>query len=1192
MHKKIKLLTSVFAAGAMLLTLPMPKISAAASGGAVTISTAEEFLEFAENCALDNWSRGKTVTLTADIDFRGKDFVPVPIFCGNFDGGNHTVSGIKIDSEGSHTGMFRYIAAGGIVHDLNVNGSISPSGSGNSAGGIVGVNSGTLQKCTFSGTVSGNSNIGGIAGENTVSGRIIECSAAGTLNGKTCTGGIVGDNHGQLLKCTNTAGINLSANETSESLTEIGEAELEQLTGSDSGEENDRLTDSSTDTGGIAGHSDGVIQSCTNSGPVGYPHVGYNVGGIAGRQSGYLSDCTNTGTIKGRKEVGGIVGQAEPNITYTPGEGSFSAVRAELDTLNALINAALNSTENTGDKVFARLDSMKVLTDNAIGCTENMADQLTDFADGNIEAVNDLTSDITEALNRMVPAMDSFSGVGADLEQLSNWLQTAADSLKTAADSTDNAVSDLENAVDKLIKCSNDFQTASQNMKKALETIENSVLSDDMDALDEALKQLQEAAIAMSDVFADISDIVDGFSGTDNDNSNTGEEGGDDNGENNGDNNNDLGFDFDTSFDWNEIVSKEDSEKLSADAARLSFALRLMSDSLRVISNNMPALRSSFNTSKNFLKTAFDNLSNASSQLTNALWDIESAMDDAKAVSDAAGAALDALSSAASYGSSIGREVQSAFDDISDAADLLANSEERPFKPLGSEFGDNSDQLFDTAKALSDEAGKLGDELEDGGSEMINYLRDINDQVRAVYNAVLDAFDDIQDNISNAVTDGIVEDTSEEDIAAAKDGKVGSCRNEGYVEGDRNIGGIAGAVAIEIDADPEDDLSDRFRFGSVYETKAILYKCVNYGAIEAKKECAGGAAGRMDLGTAMHCENYGSVTGGDGSSYIGGIAGLTDAAVRNCYSKCALSGGNYIGGIAGRAGNLSDCCAIVNIEEGTEYLGAIAGGTKEKSVLSGNRFVDTGFAAVDGISYVNRAEPVEFKTLLKTEGVPSEFTSFSITFVANGKTVEQTMFDYGDDLSLIPLPQVPALSGEYGEWPEFDTSGLKSDIVVEAIYSPWITLTGSSENGGEGEEKLALALAEGQFTEEAVLHAEESGETPPVSGDNVRVLKVTLEGTELTGDDITPIRLLNSEGNARVYQYEGESGVWRKVDSRVNGKYIVVEMKGTEGIFAVEKVGIEGWVIAVIAGGAAVIVVLIVMIVMIKSRKKKKAKIN
>ena len=43
--------------------------------------------------------------------------------------------------------------------------------------------------------------------------------------------------------------------------------------------------------------------------------MGYNVGGIVGRQSGYLDGCRNTGTVRGRKDVGGIAGQLEPQVT-------------------------------------------------------------------------------------------------------------------------------------------------------------------------------------------------------------------------------------------------------------------------------------------------------------------------------------------------------------------------------------------------------------------------------------------------------------------------------------------------------------------------------------------------------------------------------------------------------------------------------------------------------------------------------------------------------------------------------------------------------------------------------------------------------------------------------------------------------------------------------------------------------------
>ena len=96
----------------------------------------------------------------------------------------------------------------------------------------------------------------------------------------------------------------------------------------------------------------------------------------------------------------------------------------------------------------------------------------------------------------------------------------------------------------------------------------------------------------------------------------------------------------------------------------------------------------------------------------------------------------------------------------------------------------------------------------------------------------------------------------------------------GKIEADINVGGIAGAMAIEYDLDPEDDISAvgnrslNFR----YETKAVALRCRNYGSVISKKNCAGGIVGRMDLGTAAECEGYGYVQSTNGD-YVGRILG-------------------------------------------------------------------------------------------------------------------------------------------------------------------------------------------------------------------------------------------------------------------------------------------------------------------------------
>ena len=58
----------------------------------LTLRTAEDLLELAEQCSLDSWSRDVLVVLNNDISLSGIDFLPIPSFGGTLEGGGHTVS--------------------------------------------------------------------------------------------------------------------------------------------------------------------------------------------------------------------------------------------------------------------------------------------------------------------------------------------------------------------------------------------------------------------------------------------------------------------------------------------------------------------------------------------------------------------------------------------------------------------------------------------------------------------------------------------------------------------------------------------------------------------------------------------------------------------------------------------------------------------------------------------------------------------------------------------------------------------------------------------------------------------------------------------------------------------------------------------------------------------------------------------
>ncbi len=1125
-------------AGWMVCSLPA---ALAIEPDNIIISSVEDLQDLSKRCTLDAWSQGKTVTLAADLDLGETEFSPIPTFGGTFLGQGHTISGLRITSAGSNMGLFRYVQPGAVVQDLTVKGTVAPEGSRSAVGGIAGENAGTLLDCAFHGAVLGENAVGGIAGRNSVSGQIIGCTASGAVTGESATGGIAGRSSGLLLNCENTAGVNLTRTESElDLMAEDAGAALAELAAA--GDEAYYLLNSCSDTGGIVGWTAGVVQGCVNSGDVGYPHVGYNTGGVAGRQNGYMSGCVNHGAVHGRKDVGGIVGQAEPYLLMDPGRDSLEQLKKELDTLESLIDRALNDAQRTGDDVSARLSVMGDYASAAQDSSRRLLDQVVDFADGTVDTVNLILADTTKALDQLSPALKDLSEVGGRLEEMSGSLGDAMDALGDGLEVGDQAVSSLHAAAGALRQAGPSLENALDGVEDSLDALTRGLLSDDSDSIYTALTRLHRSVGQLGDAFSSIGQAADA-----------------------------LG-DF--------LTGSGEFPDLIAPVRELGRALRSIASALDRVDRAIPQLREDWQEASSSMKGAFDELRDAGDSMDQALASLQLALDQTGQLSGPLGEALDRLKDMSGSSAQAGKLLSSAFSTMSEVTDTLTEDGPRTFTPLGDKAQESTDSLYGSLNSLSGELEALNRDLSGGGDLLADDMRAINRQFNVVFDVLLNALTDLRDDVE-AGPEAIIQDTSDEDISATREGKVDSCSNTGAVEGDKNVGGIVGAMAVEADLDPEDDIS--LSFGATFETKAVLQDCVNRGSVTAKKDCAGGLAGRMDLGTALGCQSYGAVASTNGD-YVGGAAGWADASIRGCFCKNTLSGGSYVGGVAGWASRVKDCRSIAVIGEGTECLGAVAGEMEAGGVLSGNLFVDTGWGGVDGVSYAGRAEPVPFEALAALPDLPQEFTAFTLTLMADGALVAQLPFLYGDDLSRLALPDVPEKAGCYGLWPEFDTAGTGSDLTLEAVYTPWVTLVSSEECEG----KLARALAEGQFTEKAVLHVTDSTQTPPASsGEEACVWDISLTGTQTPGGDSIPLRLLDTGGgSAEVWRLE--DGQWQAVEAGQNGQYLLLTMEGTQGTFCVVPQASQlPW--PLIGGGAALATLLVLAGRHIKNRRAVKA---
>ena len=184
-------------------TYPAVNTSATYSGGDGTqanpyiIGSATDFAQFAKNTTSKNYN-DTYFKLDVDINLNNKPWTPTGSFAGAFDGQHHKITGLKVSIADSYVGLFSQIDARSCLNaslsNLHVSGDVENTkiSEYDCAGGICGDNAtGVIANCSFSGSVRGVGNAGGIAGE--CNGKITSCKSTASVFGKYA-GGIAGKN--------------------------------------------------------------------------------------------------------------------------------------------------------------------------------------------------------------------------------------------------------------------------------------------------------------------------------------------------------------------------------------------------------------------------------------------------------------------------------------------------------------------------------------------------------------------------------------------------------------------------------------------------------------------------------------------------------------------------------------------------------------------------------------------------------------------------------------------------------------------------------------------------------------------------------------------------------------------------------------------------------------------------------------
>ena len=1121
MKQRIRKCLCLLLAGILLLSLSAPAW-AAEEADTLHLYTAEDLEALSRACTLDSWSRGKTVILEADIDLTGTDFSPIPTFGGCFEGRGHTISGLSLTGSGNVRGLFRYVQSTGVVRDLTVEGSISPSGRKNTLGGLVGQNSGLLTNCAFTGSVSGKDSIGGLVGINEAGGQIVNCTFSGAVTGEHYVGGIAGQNLGTVIRCQNSGNINTTEVETELSLDEVNREQLNAA-------ENVPVC---TDIGGIAGFSSGILQSCVNSGAVGYAHVGYNIGGITGRQSGYLNGCTNSGAVLGRKDVGGIAGQLEPEVRLLYNGGQMGDLLDELEVLQDRIDQTRRDVRGISSDISAQMQTLSDRTEEARGAVSDLADAAADWADENIDAVNSVTARLSWLSDEMVPLLEDGAEALDLAETLAEEMDDLLDDLRAAGKLGTDAAAEGENVLRDLHQCLSDGRTAMTRARAALEHLQ------------QALGKREDTLPALEELFAAVETLAEDCAGAAASAA--------------------RALDILWSAGGLEGITPEEKEALTAALADLQNGFSQVADALPAAGAAIAGLVDALDSEE--LAAALEEAEAAGEALAAAVQALAQAADSGRNAAADLQELLAQLGSGKGGLDEAGETAGSLMDSLSDLGwalyDLCREWAEQPaisFRPMGSELREREDALGEAFSALLADGSALQKTMTDAADTLLDDLDGIGSQ----FSVILDRLRKVLEGSGESVEDRF-EDVSDQETGAADTGSLSGARNTGSVEGDINVGGIVGSMAIEYDFDPEDDLvreGDR-SLDVRYQTRAVVTACVNSGEVTGKQDYVGGVAGLMDLGRVSGCESYGAVSSTNGD-YVGGIAGASWGSIRGCWSKGCLSGGDYIGGVAGLGATIVDCHTLITIDEGAAYLGAVAGSVDSGGTVSGNSFTSESLGALDGISYAGQAEPVDFDTLCATSGAPEGFSQLELTFVAEGRVIAVIPFLYGQGIE--SLPEIPAKEGYSAAWPELDYTHLTVSQTLEAVYTPYSSAL--TDDGGE----LPEILVDGSFSSRAVVShtAEEVSWTDQAGQHSGTAYTVTVEDPDLAEMSYTVhVRLPDPDKRYSLWIREGEE--WQEAEGEIDGHYLLVSSREAEITFCVTER--SGAPLVWIAAAAAVLI--------------------
>lgn len=640
---------------------------------------------------------------------------------------------------------------------------------------------------------------------------------------------------------------------------------------------------------------------------------------------------------------------------------------------------------------------------------------------------------------------------------------------------------------------------------------------------------------------------------------------------------------FEAEVDRNAEILESDSDSIDTKKNELEDSV---SDRREFHSDEVDKFDKGFEEKNNEVKDITGNITSNASDIADNIGDMRRSPSYVDIINDR-NTKLENLISAIKNINEISRRMKNDYENKKESADDIA----RDFEALSSEIDElysksnelldyidtekkdlrgNIDNSYDAVTGkrdeLEEEINKARQDLRNGRQSIKGSVDGVKNELDNIRNTIQDGGDRLKDKIDEGK---IYFDVSLNPPKEYAFGRLENSVNRAVISGDINTAGIVARVGIDAtdsivtESDLEDQVESKGDRSLNFSNNvfALIQSNTNEAEIKVKNDYAGGIVAKADYGAVISNQNYGDVTSENGS-YIGGIAGYSENAVKDSYVLADVGGLDYVGGIAGMAGEITGNTVMSTvISSESARAGSVAGDILKDAYVNGNRYVDDGVGAVNDVTLSGEANIVSYEEILQGENTPEEFKNLKVNYFAGDELIKSISVPYNSYVSGADIPEVPQMDDYNTYWEHKDLNNIKRNINIHLIEEKW----NKNISGGESESGKPILLASALFYEGTSLRVEES-DTSGLGDAALKAYKYSIIPDGQKGESIE-LRVLNEEGKADYVAIKTDIGL-KKLETAKVGSYLSFKVEDATGEFVLMKGDKGKGVVLILAAGA------------------------